>query len=161
MVNGTQQGVTAFVNDISAIPATLPSLSLPDFSQTGGSPVPSTLPAVPTVTNASINGFIDALQAANTNIANAITNVSADTYAALLPTADIINTVLTTVPSYNVNLFLDGIQQFVNGDPVGLINAIGYPIAADVAVAALAGGFEVIVLADTAQEVVSDIVGAF
>lgn len=161
MVNGTQQGVTAFVNDISAIPATLPSLSLPDFSQTGGSSVPSTLPAVPTVTNASINGFIDALQAANTNIANAITNVSADTYAALLPTADIINTVLTTVPSYNVNLFLDGIQQFVNGDPVGLINAIGYPIAADVAVAALAGGFEVIVLADTAQEVVGDIVGAF
>lgn len=66
----------------------------------------------------------------------------------MLLTADIVNAALTTVPSYDVNLFLDGIQQALDGDPMGLINAIGYPVAADTALVALGGGLAGMVLLD-------------
>lgn len=94
----------------------------------------------------SIDGLITDLQAANTYLSNTISGGLSSAYESLLPTADILNAGLTEVPSYNLNLFLDGIEQAVNGDPVGLINAIGYPIAADVGLLALAGGLEGLVL---------------
>ena len=65
---------------------------------------------------------------------------------ALLPTADIANAVLTSMPSYDVNLFLNGVLQVAHGDPMGLIHAVGYPIAADAALLTAAGGWELIVL---------------
>jgi hypothetical protein len=44
-------------------------------------------------------------------------------------------------------LFLSGITQAINGDPVGgLVNAFGDPLAADVGLTTLAGGFELITL---------------
>ncbi|KZS64597.1 MAG: hypothetical protein K2X56_10255 [Mycobacterium pseudokansasii] len=39
--------------------------------------------------------------------------------------------ILISLPSYDVNLFLDGVRQALQGDPAGIINAMGYPIAAD------------------------------
>jgi hypothetical protein len=46
------------------------------------------------------------------------------------------------LPSYDFNLFLNGVTQMVNGQPLdGLINAIGYPIAADVGLLPLTGRF--------------------
>ncbi|KZS73919.1 hypothetical protein A4G29_19830 [Mycobacterium kansasii] len=39
--------------------------------------------------------------------------------------------ILVSLPSYDVNLFLDGVRQALHGDPAGIINAVGYPIAAD------------------------------
>ncbi|CAM4260241.1 putative PPE family protein PPE42 [Mycobacterium basiliense] len=162
MVSGARQGMTAFVNDLQAMaPPSLPSFSLPDLTSTGGSSIPFALPGVPAATGSPVDGIIDALKAANTTFTNVITNVAADSYAIALPTADIINTMVTTIPSYNVNLFLDGIQHFANGDPAGLINAIGYPIAADVALFTLAGGFETIVALDTAEAIIEDIADAF
>lgn len=49
-----------------------------------------------------------------------------------------------------------GIAQALSGDPVGLINAVGEPIAADVALFLIAGGFEAIVLAQAAQSINDD-----
>ena len=74
----------------------------------------------------------------------------------LLPTADFATAALTSVPSYDVNLFLNGISQAVSGDPMGLINAVGDPIAADTALFTIAGGFEAIVLVSAAQSIVGD-----
>jgi hypothetical protein len=67
-----------------------------------------------------------------------------------------VNAAVTSVPSYDVNLFLNGILQAANGDPVGLINAVGDPIAADTALFTIAGGFEAIVLASAAESIVGD-----
>jgi hypothetical protein len=49
-----------------------------------------------------------------------------------------------------------GISQAANGDLVGIINAIGNPIAADAALPTLASGFESIVVFDAARSIVRD-----
>jgi len=146
---GTQQGMGAFAGDISAGIAGIPSpnVSLPDMSSIRMSGGPSLLPAAPTSAPAAIDGFIQALQAANTTIVNGISGAAANAYAVLLPTADIANALATSLPSYDVNLFLDGVQQVISGDPVGgLVYAFGAPVAADAGLGTLAAGFEIDVL---------------
>ena len=140
LVSGAHQGVSAASSDIAAeasgvslssIPHSLPSISLPSHL---------------TSTPASIDGFINSLQTANTNLANAFSAGASTGYSALLPTADIINAALISIPAYDLNLFLDGIAQALGGDPIGLINAIGYPIAATTGLLVVAGGVEGLVL---------------
>jgi hypothetical protein len=153
-------GVNAFSQAIGT-PALPSAASLAGLLPAGGGTGGLSLPfALPSATTSPVNSFFDALKAANTNFTTAITSAASDTYAVALPTADIINTLVTTVPSYDVNLFLDGIQQAFNGDPAGLFNAIGKPIAANVAIGTLAGGFEFIVLLDAFQAVLGDLTGA-
>ncbi len=150
------QGFSAFAHDIGA--TALPSAaSLLPAGGSGGLSLPF---ALPSATASPVNSFFDALKSANTNITTAITSASSDAYAFALPTADIANTLITTVPSYDLNLFLDGIQQTFNGDPMGLVNAIAKPIAANVAIGTLSGGFELIVGLDTIQSVIGDLTGA-
>ncbi len=152
---GAQQGIHDAAADIVA--QGLPSL--PHLSPPGPQALP-TIPSLGTLLSpASIDGFINGLQAANTNFANAITSASASAYATLLPTADTLNAALTSIPAYDVNLFVDGIQQFFGGDPAGLVNAFGYPIAADAALITLAGGFEGLVLLGATAAVIKDFTG--
>jgi hypothetical protein len=133
LVTGTQQGIGAFVGDIGSAGS---GLSL-------GTPT-------------SISGFVAALQAANTHVVNAVTSAVSTGNAVLLPTADFATAAVVSVLSYDVNLFLNGILQAVNGGPVGLVNAVGDPIAADFALFTIAGGFEAIVLASAAHSIVAD-----
>lgn len=154
MFAASQQGGAAFMHDISQIG--LPTAA--SLAQTGNSlqySLPS-LAAAPT--GSPVNSFIDGLKAANTNIANTISNVAADSYAMLLPTADIVNGLLTTVPSYNVNLFLDGVEMMAGGDLLGgAYYALGAPIAADVGIATLAGGIQTLVLIQGVTSIIGDI----
>jgi hypothetical protein len=153
LVAGTQQGIGAFVSDIGAagsgLSASGPSLTLPSL----------TLPSPGTLAPPSIPGVIASLQAANTGFTNAFSSALSTGYSVLLPTADFANAALTSVPSYDVNLFLNGIMQAVNGDPVGLVHAVGDPIAADTALFTIAGGFEAVVLASAAASIVNDFTG--
>ncbi|MGP0079832.1 MAG: hypothetical protein ACLPJV_16125, partial [Mycobacterium sp.] len=65
------------------------------------------------------------------------------------------NALLTSMPSYDVNLFLSGIEQAVGGDPTGgLVYAFGAPLAADTALLTLAGGFEVEVIANAVTSII-------
>jgi hypothetical protein len=59
----------------------------------------------------------------------------------------------------DLNIFLDGIKQAVDGDPMGLVNAIGYPIAADTALLTVAGGVELLTFGDAAATIISDLSG--
>ncbi|OBK14157.1 PE-PPE domain-containing protein [Mycobacterium asiaticum] len=156
------QGFSAFAGDINAmVPTSLPSLTDLLPSGGGGGGGGGGLPfALPPTTGFSVNDVFDAIKAANTNVTTAITSAAADGYALLLPTADIANTIVTTLPSYNFNLFLDGLQQAANGDPMGFVNAFGNPFAADVALLTLAGGFQTIVTIDTISNVIGDLAGA-
>jgi hypothetical protein len=141
LVAGAQQGANTFANDIGTGGlASLPGLSLsgslsgPSLSSLVQTANSLSLPAPSTVLSpASLHGYIDALQSANTNFANTITNGISKTTSFLLPATDIAIAVAIAMPTYDLHLFLDGIQQAIGGDPVGLINAIGYPIAADTA----------------------------
>jgi hypothetical protein len=106
---------------------------------------------------ASIDGLINSLKAANTNVATAFSNALSDGYSVLLPTADIANAALISIPSYDVNLFLNGIGQAASGDPLGLINAVGDPLAADAGLLTVAGGVEGLVLVSGAAAVLKDL----
>ena len=82
------------------------------------------------------------------------TNSVATAYATLLPTADIGTSLVISMPSYDVNLFLDGMIQAANGQPLaGLVNAIGRPIAADVGITTFASGFELITIINSLETI--------
>ncbi|MBW0017678.1 MAG: PE-PPE domain-containing protein [Mycobacterium sp.] len=148
LATGTQQGIGAFVSDVGAQGS---GLSLSGVSQPLSVIQPPSLSAPP-----SIPGVIGSLQATNTSVTNAISSALSTGYSVLLPTTDFGNAALVSVPSYDANLFLNGILQAVNGDPAGVINAVGDPIAADTALFTIAGGFEAIVLVSAAESIVGD-----
>lgn len=162
LVAGTQQGVNDFAYGISRIqlPAP-PALHNPMMAGPTPAPTPGAgLVLSPPVSLPSIDTAITDFQAANTRVTNAMTRVVETSYGTVLPTVDVLNTMVTTVPSYNLNLFLEGIKQAVRGDPMGLVNAVGYPIAADTALLVGAGGIELLVFIGAAQRV-SNIVSTF
>jgi hypothetical protein len=151
LISGTQQGFAAFASDLSAeVPTSLPALSLSSLTSalTGGSSSGG-LFALPTQASipSTITGIISGIESANNNIVGTLTTDFSTAYATLLPTADIGTALVLSVPSYDVNLFLNGITQAINGQPIqGLINAFGDPIAANVGLTTLAGGFELLTI---------------
>ncbi|EUA11463.1 hypothetical protein I546_3181 [Mycobacterium kansasii 732] len=153
LVTGTQQGITGAGSDLGALAtqgwASLSGLSLLDVSQALSSNPLSGLESLATAISSGspIDKFIMALQAANTDITNAFTNAVTNAYATVQPTIGIGTALLTSLPSYDVNLFLNGILQAANGAPIeGLINAIGMPIAATAGLVTLLAGYELLVL---------------
>ncbi len=94
-----------------------------------------------------MDGIVTRFEASNATVADSFSAALSTAYATLLPTADITVAVAVSLPSYDINLVLDGITEMVNGQPlVGLIDAIGLPIAADLFLIPLLVGFEGIVL---------------
>jgi hypothetical protein len=154
---GTQQGITAFVSDISHLGtpslASMPlSMGAGGGSSLGAFSLPTTLPTLPPITPSSIIG---AIQTANTEVFGALSADLSSAYSVLLPTADIANALLISLPSYDVNLFLSGVQMAIGGDPTGgLAYAFGAPIAADIAIGTLAAGFELEVIVNAVTAIV-------
>ncbi len=90
-----------------------------------------------------------------TELVNAISTASSAAYSTLLPTADIINALVTSMPAYDLSLFS---TNLASGD---LLDAIGLPFAADTALLTLAAGFEVTVLQDAATAITNAFSGLF
>ncbi|MCV7227599.1 PE-PPE domain-containing protein [Mycolicibacterium komossense] len=132
---GAQQGVTDFLGDLrpgGSIAHELSAISLPTPDQ-----------------------VVADLQALPMTIAYTISNAASAAYAALLPTADIINSLVTVLPAYNLTLFLGGIEQVLAGDiGGGLVNAVGLPLAADVGLITTAGLIELLVLGQAVEGVI-------
>ena len=156
LATGAQQGIASATGDLIAERPLLPSVSslsgVEHYLASTSLPSPTTL-----LSPASINQYIEALKGANTRFVDAISSAASDGYSLLLPTADIANTVVTTIPSYDVNLFLGGIGQALTGDPVGLVKAVGDPLAADTGLLTVAGGIEGLVLLYGVANVISDL----
>ncbi len=155
LLHGIPQGINAAMSDLIAQgPPQLPSLSGISDALGSLSSGPGTL-ALPTGPP-TITDVISGLQAANTGIVNGFTTASSTAYATLLPTADIAVAIGVSLPSYDLNLFLDGIQQVADGQPLeGLINAFGNPIAANFGLLPLTGALELTVLAEAADSIFS------
>lgn len=136
VVPQTELGVQNFIGDLSN-PASLLSLSSTS-SLTDPLAALSTLLSDPT-----------ALLSSPTDIVNNISSAASTAYATLLPTADIANALLTSLPAYDISLFTNNLS-----DP---LNAIGLPIAADTALATLAGGFEYDVLSSAVSTIAADL----
>jgi hypothetical protein len=146
LVTGAQQGAHAFVSDIHAEAAGMSlssvSHSLASMTATGAADVHA-LTHTLSAASLSPTSIITDIQGAVTNITNKISNTAANLYAVALPTADIANFLVTVLPAYDINLFLSGIQQAINGNVLGgLQYALVAPLAADTALLTLAGGFE-------------------
>jgi hypothetical protein len=161
---GTVEGWNAFTANIqSQLPVASAhlssSLSLAGIEHAlAGGGGGFTLPAGLASSLASPSDFIESIQTFNTNFTNGVTSAVSDSYAWLLPTADITNTVLTTLPAWNTNLRLDGLGMMIDGDFWGgLQYAVVAPIASNVGMFTLAGGFELIVTLDTIENVIDDL----
>jgi hypothetical protein len=155
LVSGIHQGIGAAIGDFYAEgPPQLASLqgisqALASFSSPSGTLALPT--GAPTLTDL-ISGF----EAANTQIADTASTAISTAYSTLLPTADIATAVLVNLPSYDFNLFLNGVSQMVSGQPlVGLVNAIGYPISADVGLLPLVAGLELVVLGEAGYSILT------
>lgn len=162
LVTGTHQGVDAFWADVRGLITSPPILSLSHLTSTIDSVSNHLSTGVTGLTStlSSPENFIEALMAANTRFANAISGAVSDAYPTLLPTADIANARPTSVLAYDFDLFLSGIQQALTGDPLGgLIYAFGAPVAPDATLLTLFGGFELRVLEHAAQEIIDDLEG--
>ncbi|RUP05110.1 MAG: PPE family protein [Mycobacterium sp.] len=150
LVTGTQQGISAASADLSTWhPPSLPSVSASGVRHL----------SLPALQPLSVDGFIQGLQTANTKITTAATSAVASAYSTLLPTADTLTAIAVSLPSYDVNLFLDGITQAVAGDPAGLINAVGYPLAADTGLLTFLSFFLAYAYYGAAKSIVSDVAG--
>ncbi len=133
---GTQQGIQAFKADLATAftqPINFPNLVPPLVNDLVG---PSPSPIAPTPLN----------------IVNTVADIVSTDYAVLLPTTDIALGLVTSVPVYDATLFVD---QLLAGN---LINAIGYPIAADVGLATVAAMTEFIAVAEAAVNNIRDVV---
>ena len=73
-----------------------------------------------------------------TDLVNEFSGALSNGYATLLPTADTLNAIITGLPLYDANVFIDEL-----GDG-NLLDAIGLPIAADVALVPFAVAFGVV-----------------
>ena len=124
--NGIGQGITDFVNDFGPTGSIARELS--SITQALSNVTVPSLPALPPP-----DGVISLLQNLVPGIINAISYSASNLYAGLLPSADIANAILTSIPAYDLSLFLGGVREMLSGNVIGgLIDAIGLPIAANV-----------------------------
>lgn len=135
---GVAQGVNDFIADVT------PGGSMWQELESHANGTVTALAALPSLT---ADGIIPAIQSVITGVSQFVSNAAASLYAALLPTADIVNAIVTVLPAYAVNLFLDGIEQILSGDIIGgLVNALGKPVAASVGLVTTAALIEVLVV---------------
>jgi hypothetical protein len=154
LLSGTEEGIQNFVGDFTGSgpnPVTLLHLGVPtallDFSPgtTSGTDVSSD----PVSTLSSLVNDPASIVTDFVNAVNTLSSAASTAYSALLPTADIINGLLTSVPAFDITLFTDNISN--------PIDAIGLPFAADTGLLTLAGGIEFLVLFNTVTSIAGDL----
>ncbi|MBV8181277.1 MAG: PE-PPE domain-containing protein [Mycobacterium sp.] len=91
-----------------------------------------------------------------TDFVNALSSAASTLYSTLLPTADIINMLVTSLPAWETETLFAG--NLSNGD---IVDAFGLPIAATTAIGTLAAGFEVSILSDAFSQIAADFSGLF
>lgn len=138
LITGAQQGFQAFTSDLSA-------------AASGGS------------SSGALTGLLDMFDptAATTDppsltdIVNDLSSAISQTEALLLPTADIINALTTTLPLAEVTLFTNFLQE---GD---LVDALEMPSAVGTGLGTVALGLEALVLLENLPNISSDLSGIF
>jgi hypothetical protein len=90
-----------------------------------------------------------------TDLVNAISSAASTAYSLLLPTTDILNSLVTSLPAYDTSIFIDNLS---NGD---ILDALGLPTAATTAIFTLAAGFEISIVQDAASQIAADFSGLF
>jgi hypothetical protein len=126
--NGTRQGIQDFNTELQALAAQ--PMEFPSFAPPQPVDLMATFANLPTPAD----------------VVNTAATVISTDYAVLLPAADTALAFATTLPLYDSQLFL---EQLVQGN---IINAIGYPIAADVGLVTIAGIVQFLVISKAISE---------
>jgi hypothetical protein len=146
LVSGAEQGIENFIGDFTGTgpnPVDLSSLTSLTDSSSG------TTTAVSDLSTALANFASDPTLTLN-DFANTLSSDLSTAYGTLLPTADIANAFLTTLPAYDASLFQDNLS-----DP---INAIGLPIAADLGLGVFLANYETDVVFTAADTILNSII---
>src|SRR5271155_5913630 len=140
LATDTEDGITALEND----PTAWTSLLEPGLS---GQTLTELLSELGTVAANPAASFTD--------LVDAISSAASTAYSTLLPLADIVNSLVTSLPAYDVSLFTDNLS---NGD---ILDALGLPIAANTGMDTLFAGFAFAVIAHAATQISADFSGLF
>ncbi len=156
LVNGIPQGITAAIKDledpadyqvISSIldnPITNQLISIAHtqgFTDATNLQSLLNIPALLGVAQNALSGFDNfpisdaTLLSSPTDLLDDLSATVSTDYATLVPVADTVNALLTSLPSYDVSLFTDQLEAG------NLLGAIGDPIAADLALVPFAIGY--------------------
>ncbi len=156
LVNGIPQGITAAIKDledpadyqvISSIldnPITNQLISIAHtqgFTDATNLQTLLNIPALLGVAQNALGGFDNfpisdaTLLSSPTDLLDDLSATLSTDYATLVPVADTVNALLTSLPSYDVSLFTDQLEAG------NLLGAIGDPIAADLALVPFAIGY--------------------
>ncbi len=144
LLSGAEQGIQDFVGDFTGTGPNPVDLSLDTLTSTTDSGTATSaltgleagLASLASNPTGALNDFVDTL---STDLQTA--------YSTLLPTADIVNDLLTSLPAYDASLFLDNLSN--------PIEAIGLPIAADLGIDIYLANYEADVLATAAETILS------
>jgi hypothetical protein len=136
LVNGAEEGWNDFVAALQNIFSGSPAEIAADMFGLGGGAADFSLPSL-------------------MDVVNTFSGAASTLYSTLLPTADIINALLTSLPAYNASLFFN---ELMDGDLVG---ALGMPLAATTGLVTMAGGFELEVLLNAFNSVSQDFADLF
>lgn len=151
--DGVAQGITDFVADIS------PGGIMTQELKAIGSSINDSANSLVSLFSLSPANFIATVQTAVTEAVYFVSNAVASIYSALLPTADIVDALVTMLPVYAFDLFLEGIEQALSGDVInGLINVVGRPWAAAVGLVTTAIGIEALVIAGALEGVFTGVI---
>ncbi len=149
LLSGTEQGINNFIGDFTGTgpnPVSLDSLVDPSSGTTTALSDPlASLSSLISDPASLITGF--------ENLVNTLSSVASTAYGTLLPTADVVNALITTLPTYDVTLFEQGL------DAGNLLDAVGQPIATDLYLLPLAAGFEAFAVLGQLETIVGDLAG--
>lgn len=152
LVTGTEQGIQDFIGDFTGTGPNPVSLSL-DSLMSGLTDTPSTTSSTLIDPDAMLSALTtllndpEALSAVPTDITNALSDIGTTLDGSFAATQDILQAALISVPEYNLSLVLDNLNN--------PIEALGLPIAADLAIYELLGGFESTVIDNAAQSILT------
>jgi hypothetical protein len=142
LLSGAEQGIEDFIGDFTGTGPNPVELSLTSLTDSSS----GTTSALPDIA-AELESLASNPAATLTDLANTISSDVQTVYSTLLPTADTVNDLLTSLPAYDASLFLDNLS-----DPV---QAIGLPIAADLAIGTYLANYEADVLATAAETILN------
>jgi hypothetical protein len=145
LLSGAEQGLQDFIGDFTGTgpnPVDLSLTSLTDTS-TGAN---TTLPDIA----AELQTFASDPSSVITDLANTISTDLQTAYSTLLPTADILNDLVTSLPAYDFSLFEENLSN--------PIEAIGLPIAADLGIDIYLANYEADVVFTAADNILNSFI---
>jgi hypothetical protein len=150
LMTGTETGIQDFIGDFTGTGPNPVSLSLDSLLSglTDSSSSTSNTLIDPEAMLSALTTLLSNPEALSAgDISGALSDIGTTLSGSLTATEDILQAALISVPEYNLSLIMDNLDN--------PIEALGLPIAADLAIYQLLGGFESTVLDNAAQSILT------